>query len=41
MFWPRLTFAAALFFVATPLLDGGARTRRRGETARILLPLVM
>jgi hypothetical protein len=41
MFWSRLTFAAALFFVATPLLDGGARTRRQVETDRILLPLVM
>jgi hypothetical protein len=41
MFWPRLTFAAALFFVATPLLAGGARTRRQVNTDRILLPLVM
>jgi hypothetical protein len=41
MFWPRLTFAAALIFVATPLLAAGARNRRQVETARVLLPLVM
>ena len=29
MFWPRLTFAAALIFVATPLLAAGARNRRQ------------
>jgi hypothetical protein len=41
MFWPRLTFAAALVFITAPLLDAGARTRRQVDKARLLLPLVM
>jgi len=41
MFWSRLTFAAALVFAAAPPLAAGARARRRGDNARILLPLVM
>jgi len=41
MFWSRLTFAAALIFVATPPLAADARTRRRFEQERILLPFVM
>jgi hypothetical protein len=41
MFWSRLTFAAALIFVATPPLGCGYRSRRQAENGRILLPLVM
>jgi hypothetical protein len=41
MFWSRLTFAAALMFAAPAPLATGARARRRGDNARILLPLVM
>jgi hypothetical protein len=41
MFWSRLTFAAALIFVAAPPLPVGPRGRRQAENARILLPLVM
>jgi hypothetical protein len=41
MFWSRLTFAAALVFAAAPPFWTGTRRRRRGETPRILLPLVM